>query len=251
MRDDIPVFFKDWDDIDLDQYAATEEDLRDLEIFAAQDRPARGLKRWTINAPIVPLCSNCHAQPASGVELHDYERGGYPRSRWRLAIRFICGAETCNGHGYFIGWGQLLSRSSGPWWDGSLQGGDGWHYHLMEKTWYDPSFAVDLDLASTIADRRAAEIRRRRTLGEAPQTQFSSPRSLSKRMRAWVMERDNFRCRRCGAGPDGTQLVVDHIQPVAQGGGADPENLQTLCITCNAGKSDNTPHEHDRRDRNA
>jgi 5-methylcytosine-specific restriction endonuclease McrA len=61
------------------------------------------------------------------------------------------------------------------------------------------------------------------------------------------MERDGFRCRRCGHGPDVAPLVVDHVVPVAKGGTRDDANLQTLCQPCNCGKSDRDPHPHDFR----
>lgn len=73
---------------------------------------------------------------------------------------------------------------------------------------------------------------------------------LSLRLRTDVMERDDFRCRRCGAtADDGARLVVDHITPVSRGGRTTLENLQVLCSPCNAGKSDREPHAHDRRGR--
>lgn len=48
-----------------------------------------------------------------------------------------------------------------------------------------------------------------------------------------VFERDGFRCRHCGASRG---LTVDHVNPVAHGGGNDMENLQTLCGSCNSSK---------------
>lgn len=75
-------------------------------------------------------------------------------------------------------------------------------------------------------------------------------RKISAGMRAFVLERDGFRCRRCGNGSrDGARLVVDHIVAVAKGGSKDHGNLQTLCFDCNAGKSDRDPHPHDLRRR--
>lgn len=50
-----------------------------------------------------------------------------------------------------------------------------------------------------------------------------------------VFERDDFRCRDCGAR---RFLTLDHIHPVSQGGADDIENLQTLCRRCNSKKSD-------------
>jgi 5-methylcytosine-specific restriction endonuclease McrA len=48
-----------------------------------------------------------------------------------------------------------------------------------------------------------------------------------------VWERDAFRCRHCGKQ---RFLTLDHIVPVAKGGGDDLSNLQTLCRTCNSRK---------------
>jgi hypothetical protein len=69
--------------------------------------------------------------------------------------------------------------------------------------------------------------------------------AISPRQRARIMERDDFRCRRCGAGPRDERLVIDHVVPVAGGGSSDDANLQTLCEPCNQGKADRPPHPHD------
>lgn len=74
---------------------------------------------------------------------------------------------------------------------------------------------------------------------------MTARRSLSNGVRARVFERDGFRCRRCGRGPQECPLVVDHIVPVVKGGSNDEANLQTLCADCNAGKFDRAPHAHD------
>lgn len=87
-------------------------------------------------------------------------------------------------------------------------------------------------------------VRRRR--GPSP---YGSPARrrdpISPATRARIMERDGFRCRRCGAGPRDERLVVDHVVPVALGGSSDDENLQTLCDPCNIGKGARPPHPHD------
>jgi len=60
------------------------------------------------------------------------------------------------------------------------------------------------------------------------------------RLRFRVMARDRFRCVACGASPaitPGVQLNVDHITPWSLGGETVEENLQTLCVPCNQGKS--------------
>jgi 5-methylcytosine-specific restriction protein A len=72
-----------------------------------------------------------------------------------------------------------------------------------------------------------------------------APRSISIGARARILERDGFRCRRCGASPEHTRLVIDHIVPVASGGSGDEANLQTLCDPCNQGKGARPPHAHD------
>jgi hypothetical protein len=56
-----------------------------------------------------------------------------------------------------------------------------------------------------------------------------------------ILKRDKYRCARCGASPSidhQVELEVDHIHPVAKGGGNTLENLQTLCRKCNQGKKD-------------
>ncbi len=70
------------------------------------------------------------------------------------------------------------------------------------------------------------------------------PRDPSLRLRFLVMRRDSFRCRQCGASPAlmlGVELHVDHVIAWSAGGATTMENLQTLCLRCNFGKS-NLPH---------
>jgi len=67
---------------------------------------------------------------------------------------------------------------------------------------------------------------------------------LTSRLRWRILERDNFRCRICGA--DGAsdrnvRLDVDHIVPIVAGGKTEPSNLRTLCNKCNNGKGDTLP----------
>jgi hypothetical protein len=65
-------------------------------------------------------------------------------------------------------------------------------------------------------------------------------RDPSLRLRFKVMLRDNFTCQHCGASPAkqlGVELHIDHITPWSKGGETTLENLQTLCSSCNLGKS--------------
>lgn len=64
-------------------------------------------------------------------------------------------------------------------------------------------------------------------------------------VRQSVLERDNFTCKKCGKRPnidgipDKSQLVVDHIVPIALGGDEwDFKNLQVLCRECNRCKTE-------------
>jgi 5-methylcytosine-specific restriction protein A len=59
----------------------------------------------------------------------------------------------------------------------------------------------------------------------------------SSRLRFLVINRDNSKCTHCGKTANETILEVDHIIPVSRGGKNTLDNLTTLCITCNRGKS--------------
>lgn len=48
-----------------------------------------------------------------------------------------------------------------------------------------------------------------------------------------VMQRDGWKCLRCGSMK---RLTKDHIVPIAKGGSNDASNLQTLCHSCNSWK---------------
>lgn len=68
-----------------------------------------------------------------------------------------------------------------------------------------------------------------------------SPRFPSLRLKFLVMRRDRFACCHCGKSPSqnpGIQLHIDHIVPSSKGGTTILDNLQTLCQSCNIGKSD-------------
>ena len=67
-----------------------------------------------------------------------------------------------------------------------------------------------------------------------------TPREVNLRLRFQVMQRDNFKCRICGASPatnPSITLHIDHIVPWSKGGETTLDNLQTLCSDCNLGKS--------------
>ena len=64
-------------------------------------------------------------------------------------------------------------------------------------------------------------------------------KSLTKEMREFVKQRDNYTCQICGKYmPDEVGLHIDHIIPIAKGGKSVPSNLRVLCSKCNGRKSD-------------
>jgi hypothetical protein len=67
---------------------------------------------------------------------------------------------------------------------------------------------------------------------------------INWRLRAQVLIRDNCICQMCGESPAKNSDVVlhaDHIKPWSKGGETVLENLRTLCLKCNIGKSNLHP----------
>lgn len=61
-----------------------------------------------------------------------------------------------------------------------------------------------------------------------------SPRKpIPHSLRNQIYERDSFKCVWCEAT---RELSIDHIKPLSKGGSDEPENLQTLCRSCNSRK---------------
>lgn len=60
---------------------------------------------------------------------------------------------------------------------------------------------------------------------------------IPSQLRAWVIARDNGRCRGCGCS-DRDHLQADHAVPESLGGPTSLENLVTLCGACNNAKGD-------------
>lgn len=60
---------------------------------------------------------------------------------------------------------------------------------------------------------------------------------MRQSLRFQILERDQFRCRYCGAEASETvKLQVDHVYPRSQGGTNEESNLVTACWDCNSGK---------------
>lgn len=197
---------------------------------------------------VQPRCIFC-ALPIDGKRpavLHLNAYGAKnPRSWWTAP--FACedaalSHEACEhpewGHGdmgYQIALARLVN-----------EGLEEWQAHLRGKLWFTPNHDDALQQAYALAVHAV-----RRSLATPTGSRRSAaPReTIPASVRAAVLERDGFRCRRCGHTTDhGVRLVLDHIEPVAHGGSNHIANLQTLCEPCNAGKSDRAPHAHDRRE---
>lgn len=214
------------------------------------DRTARGLTDWG-RMLCCDFCEN--GEPGSIIILQDYDTRGYPTNPFRLALRLACagGGEdeppppNHEVSGYQILIAQGMGNGGGDW-------VKDWTDHLLEKNWWHESFVSEFREIDKVWQRQREERWKgqARLLSPAPVVRSEAPRAISRRLRTWVYERDEFRCRRCGnTADDGIRLVVDHINPVHLGGGNKPENLQTLCESCNASKGSKPPHPHDRRGR--
>jgi hypothetical protein len=52
-----------------------------------------------------------------------------------------------------------------------------------------------------------------------------------------IYERDNYTCRHCGKQLTRITATLDHVHPVAEGGGNSADNLVTACLSCNSRKN--------------
>lgn len=80
---------------------------------------------------------------------------------------------------------------------------------------------------------------------------MANRKTISKRTRFSVFDRDGFTCVYCGRQPPVVVLQIEHVIPVSKGGTNDEGNLRTACVDCNLGKAaksigDSVPTESDR-----
>ena len=71
--------------------------------------------------------------------------------------------------------------------------------------------------------------------------------NVTRNQRLKILERDEYTCRQCGSTE---HLCVDHILPITRGGDSSDGNLQVLCFSCNAKKSNRLDGEQSARKRN-
>lgn len=105
-----------------------------------------------------------------------------------------------------------------------------------EKRKYIKRGRADID----IVPLRVSELKKAAEYQKSEAARRKRERTLmTDKLRYSILKRDGFRCRICGrTAADGVKLHVDHIIPVSKGGKTVPNNLRTLCETCNWGKSD-------------
>ena len=84
---------------------------------------------------------------------------------------------------------------------------------------------------------------------ENPNPEPAFERSISKELRAFVLDRNGFTCQMCGAvagephpydATRKTRLHLGHIVDKSQGGKDEASNLRALCSVCNEGASNLT-----------
>lgn len=169
------------------------------------------------------------------VTIYDAETRGYPIEAGRVTVALY--------HRY------CLPPEAEEWYDVSApHGHEASVRHIAAKRWCDPVTALRVEWALREVEaitRRYQEAMRLAATDRRLRDEADAPRRISVATRTHIMERDQFRCRRCGAVAPNVRLVVDHILPVSLGGGAGWYNLQTLCSECNAGKGAHKPTPHD------
>ena len=97
--------------------------------------------------------------------------------------------------------------------------------------------------------------RRKEEEKERKKRETAKRRYITPKLKAYILERDNYTCQICGVSKgfldslfphlgDYLLLEIDHIVPVANGGmGNDENNLQTLCWRCNRKKGSSKTNE--------
>ena len=61
-------------------------------------------------------------------------------------------------------------------------------------------------------------------------------KKLNPKLRYKILQRDGFKCVKCGNTAETSVLEVDHIKRVRDGGTSEDSNLRTLCHECNFGR---------------
>ncbi len=193
----------------------------------------------------------CFARKVGGRAFEMWEFNAWPRRRcrantitrrfgtWRNALR-LAGVE--GGHCNVWSGEELIENLERAWrrlgrapGARSLRANGQMTYGTYCRRWGSLRRACELLAAFKRGEISRAELVR----GENPEVR----KALAPSVRWRVLERDGRRCGVCGrTGLErGVRLEVDHIVPVAAGGGDEEENLRTLCRECNRGKGGRAP----------
>lgn len=116
-----------------------------------------------------------------------------------------------------------------------------WLVHIGYKNWPQQTPRATGEMVKAVAQQKGWKVNQPVPHpNEAPPAFLVTAGERAKMtpaLRYQVIKRDGYRCRACGVSvSEGARLHVDHIIAVANGGKTKPENLQTLCSCCNAGK---------------
>lgn len=72
---------------------------------------------------------------------------------------------------------------------------------------------------------------------------LSKKKQIVRFSRANIFIRDEHKCQYCGQRGGKTQLTLDHVIPIVQGGKKSWENIVTACKPCNQRKGGRTPSQ--------
>lgn len=187
------------------------------------EKVSYSLTLWPVESGKCGYCDKIVSLKNGFLELADIHEGeslwvGYPGNGSHSIAYMVhtgCGPDVS----YAIDLPRLVNRV------------DHWKEHIGHKVWRCGTYMDAIEKAAKFA-------------GKPPRPK-NDRHKLSGGIRARVLERDGFQCRRCAHGPPSVKLVIDHIVAVANGGKTVLGNLQTLCWDCNSGKRDHEPHDHD------
>lgn len=92
------------------------------------------------------------------------------------------------------------------------------------------------DMRGRTPEGFSARTKEERYLQAAKSGTSKRRKAIPSSVRLEVYKRDSYGCVSCGSH---SNLTLDHIVPLARGGGNEIENLQTMCSSCNSRKGVN------------
>lgn len=138
-------------------------------------------------------------------------------------------------------WSQLGHRPSRTEWElsspkisynGIKQRFGGWQKVCLKFIEYKMGHVIEIDEGKRNIEGKQEEKKNNNY-------KVGDTRSIPLGIRIRVLNRDSYRCVKCGRSPAtdvGIKLHLDHKVPFSRGGKSTEENLQTLCQDCNIGK---------------